>query len=71
MFQCSMENGVTVVETGADHRTCHKEHSSNISMDRQLPDGDSSSFNVRDLGITHKYETSVIRAWDGRLLHNR
>ena len=20
---CSMENGVTVVETGADHRTCH------------------------------------------------
>ena len=28
---CSMENGVTVVETGSDHRTCH--HTSRLLVD--------------------------------------
>lgn len=66
---CSMENGVTVVETGSDHRTCH--HTSRLLVDTSTYMTQGSDVEMSSLTyIVHvSVEGEIVVESDAKALH--
>ena len=66
---CSMENGVTVVETGSDHRTCH--HTSRLLVDTSTYMTQGSDVEMSSLTyIVHvSVEGELVVESDAKALH--